>query len=72
MTAQPQTGDPPLRPAVSLLADREDAEFSSGECVVKNLPFDAGDAGSIPSKGTKIPHAAGQLSLRATTSFCMS
>ena len=35
--------------------------------VVKNPPSNAGDAGSIPGWGTKIPHAAGQLSLRATT-----
>ena len=35
--------------------------------MVKNPPCDAGDAGSIPGRGTKIPHAAGQLSLRATT-----
>ena len=30
--------------------------------VVKNLPSNLGDAGSIPGQGTKIPHAAGQLS----------
>ena len=34
--------------------------------VVKNLPSNAGDTGSIPCRGTKIPHATGQLSLRAT------
>ena len=38
-----------------------------GGLVVKNLPCKAGDAESIPGQGTKIPHAAGQLSLRATT-----
>ena len=27
--------------------------------MVKNLPSNAGDAGSIPGQGTKIPHAAG-------------
>ena len=32
-----------------------------GRPVVKNLPSKAGDAGSIPGLGTKIPHAAGQL-----------
>ena len=37
-------------------------DFPGGP-VVKNLPSDAGDAGSIPGRGTKIPHAAGQLSL---------
>ena len=35
--------------------------------VVKNLSCNAEDAGSIPGRGTKIPHAMGQLSLRATT-----
>ena len=30
--------------------------------VVKNLPCNAGDVGSIPGQGTKIPQAAEQLS----------
>ena len=34
--------------------------------MVKNQPSNAGDVGSIPGRGTKIPHAAGQLSPRAT------
>ena len=34
--------------------------------MVKNLPCNAGDTGSIPGWGTKIPHTTGQLSLRAT------
>ena len=38
-----------------------------GGVVVKNLPSNAGDTGSTPGWGTKIPHAAGQLSPRATT-----
>ena len=38
-----------------------------GSPVVKNPPSNAGDAGSIPSQGTKIPCAAGQLSPRAAT-----
>ena len=29
--------------------------------MVKNLPSDAGDVGSIPGQETKIPHAAGHL-----------
>ena len=37
-------------------------DFSSGP-VVKNLPRNAGDMGSILDQETKIPHAAGQLSL---------
>ena len=35
--------------------------------MAKNLPYNAGDVGSIPGQGRKIPHAAGQLSLHATT-----
>ena len=31
-------------------------DFTAGP-VVKNLPCNAGDAGSTPSPGTKIPHA---------------
>ena len=41
-------------------------DFPGGP-VVKNLPCHAGDAGSIPGQGTKIPHAEGQLSLHATS-----
>ena len=41
-------------------------DFPGGP-VVKSPPYNAGDAGSIPGQGTKIPHAAGQLSPRATT-----
>ena len=35
--------------------------------MVKYPPYNAGDAGWIPGQGTKIPHAVGQLSPRATT-----
>ena len=41
-------------------------DFPGGP-VVKNLPSNAEDVGSIPGRGTKIPHAVGQLSLHATT-----
>ena len=41
-------------------------DFPGGP-VVKNPPSNAGDVGSIPGRGTKIPHAVGQLSLNATT-----
>ena len=34
--------------------------------MVKTLPFNARDEGSIPGQETKIPHATGQLSLHAT------
>ena len=40
-------------------------DFPGGP-VVKTLPFNARDEGSIPGQGTKIPHATGQLSLHAT------
>ena len=36
-------------------------DFSGGP-MVKNLPCNAGDMGSIPGWGTKIPHPEGQLS----------
>ena len=38
-----------------------------GGLVVKNLPYNAGDVGLIPVQGTRIAHAAGQLSPRTTT-----
>ena len=41
-------------------------DFPGGP-VVKNLPCNAGDAGSIPGWGTKIPHTAEQLSLSTAT-----
>ena len=39
--------------------------------VVKNPPCNAGDVGSIPGLGTRIPHAAEQLRLRAATTKSM-
>ena len=38
-----------------------------GGPVVKNPPSNAGDVGSIPDWGTKIPHATGQLSPHTAT-----
>ena len=39
--------------------------------MVKNLPYNAGDTGSIPGPGTKIPHPMGQLACRPQTeSLC--
>ena len=38
-----------------------------GSPVVQNPPSNTGDLGSIPRRGTKIPHAMGQLSLSALT-----
>ena len=40
----------------------------SGGSVVKNLPASARDMGSILGPGTKMPHAAEQLSLHAAAS----
>ena len=40
------------------------AQDFPGGPVVKHLPSNAGDAGSIPGQRTKIPHAEEQLSPR--------
>ena len=40
-------------------------DFPGGP-VVKNLPGNAGDVGSIPRRGTRIPRTQGELSPRAT------
>ena len=42
------------------------SDFPGGP-VVKNPSSNAGDTGSIPGQGTKIPHAIGQLSPRIST-----
>ena len=39
--------------------------------MVQNLPYNAGNTGSIPGQGTKIPHAAGQLSPQASARACV-
>ena len=44
----------------------KDREIPSGP-VVKSLPFNAGDMGSIPGQRSKIPHALGQISLCTPT-----
>ena len=41
-------------------------DFTAGP-VLKNLPCNAGDTGSIPGPGTKIPYATEQLSPCTTT-----
>ena len=38
-----------------------------GSPVVKNPPYNAGDASLIPGRGTKIPHAMGQLCPHTST-----
>ena len=40
---------------------------SPGGPVVKNLPCNAGDSGLIPAQGTKVSHAAEQLSPHTIT-----
>ena len=49
-----------------LFKNEGEGDFPGGP-VVENPPSNAGDAGSIPGQGTKIPHALGQLSPCATT-----
>ena len=46
-----------------LSQERKYWDFPAG-LVVKNPPSNAGDVGSIPGQGTKIPHDMGQLSPR--------
>ena len=38
--------------------------------MIKNLPSNARDMGSVPGWGTKIPHALGQLSPLTTREAC--
>ena len=51
-----------LLKAVPARAQKGNRRDFAGGPVVKNLPSNAGDVGSISGLGTKIPHAAGQLS----------
>ena len=55
------------RNAKAILSKKNKAGDFPGGPVVKNLSSNAGDVGLIPGWGTKIPHAVGQLSPRATT-----
>ena len=48
------------------LKDHHFRDYPGGP-VVKNPPSSAGDMGSIPGQGTKIPHVEEQLSPEATT-----
>ena len=58
------TRELPLCTAFMKMAQRGDFP---GDPVVKNLPSNAGDAGSIPGQGTHIPCAMEQLSPCAST-----
>ena len=54
----------------TLVADTEYKNMARdfpGGPVVKNPPPNAENTGLIPGRGTKIPHASGQLSPRAAT-----
>ena len=55
---------------IKTLKELRRRDFPAGQ-MVKNLPSNAGDAGSILGQGTKIPHAAGQLSPHTTTTELM-
>ena len=57
-TSEPQRKLRPLRGA--LLKKKKIGDFPGGP-LVKNLPCNTGDMGSIPGGGTKIPQASGQL-----------
>ena len=48
------------------LKEKRKRDFAGGPGV-KNPPCDTRDMGSVPGQGTKIPHAAEQLSLQVIT-----
>ena len=51
---------------IKVIKGNSSRDFPGGP-VVENPPANAGDMGSIPGRGTKIPHAVGQLSPCTTT-----
>ena len=51
---------------LALVAERACWDFLGG-LMVMSPPSNAGDAGLVPGHRTKVLHAAGQLSLHATT-----
>ena len=57
----------PEKQEINLSCEKCTPRDFPGGLVVKNPPSDAGDVGSIPARGTKIPCATWQLSLHATT-----
>ena len=65
-----RTGLHSLRVCRKLAAVKIRIRDFPGGPVVTNPPSNAGDLGSIPGQGTKIPHAAGQLSLCALEPAC--
>ena len=53
-------------PFMPFMKREKPGDFPNGP-VVKDLSCNAGNMGSIPGRGTKIPQATGQLSLQVTT-----
>ena len=47
----------PLWKTIRQFGKKSNVGTSFGGPVIKNLPCNAGDVGSIPGRGTKIPHA---------------
>ena len=47
-------------PGPQMVPANDDSKDFPGGPVFKNLPSNAGDAGSIPGPGIKIPHMVGQ------------
>ena len=56
-----------IHSAILLSCKKEWNRDFPGGSVVEDPAYNAGDVGSIPGEGTKIPPAVGQLSPRATT-----
>ena len=57
----------PEKQKINLSCEKCTPRDFPGGLVVKNPPSEAGDMGSIPARGTKVPCATWQLSLCATT-----
>ena len=65
VAAQPQKS-PEKRQDTRVIKTGDFRDFP-GDPVVKNPPSNAGDVGSIPGQGTKIPHTVGQQSPHTAT-----
>ena len=57
---------PPLWKTIQQFGKESNVGTSLGGPVIKNLPCNAGDVGSIPGRRTKIPHATKKLILCAS------
>ena len=56
-----------VSPPPKCMCSKHNSSDFPGGSVVKNPSYSAGNSGSIPGQGTKIPHALEHLSLCATT-----